>query len=160
MKSKTNYTPSVLERVSSAIAKVTGSSAAFIVAFGIVIVWLGIGPFFKFSATWQLAINTITTITTFLMVFLIQRSQNKDSVAIHLKLNELVVAHDFASNRLVAVENLSEDEMKVLQKYYKHMAELTGKEMPLTESHSISEANARHDRQKSAKSRASKVKAD
>ena len=104
------------------------------------------GPLFKFSDTWQLVINTGTTIITFLMVFLIQRSQNKDSIALHLKLNELVVAHELASNRLVSVEDISEGELKVLQKFYKHLAELTVNELSVEESHSLHNANANHQR--------------
>lgn len=157
MKNKTIPSPSGFEKISAAVTKASGSSAAFVIAFGVILVWLLIGPFVKFSTTWQLAINTITTITTFLMVFLIQRGQNKDSVAIHLKLNELVVAHEFASNRLVAVENITEEELKVLQKYYKHIAALTGEDLPLTESHSIEQANARHESQKAIKTKAGKV---
>lgn len=84
------------------------------------------------------------------MVFLIQRSQNKDSIAIHLKLNELVVAHEFASNRLVAVEDISEDELKVLQKFYKHLAQMTLNELSVEESHSLNVANAHHERKTAA----------
>ena len=80
------------------------------------------------------------------MVFLIQRSQNKDSIAIHLKLNELIVAQEQASNRLIAVESVSEDELRVLQKYYKHLAQMAIKELPVEESHSIHAANTHHAR--------------
>lgn len=134
------------EKISSVVTKATGSTAAFIISFLIIIIWLLSGPIFKFSDTWQLAINTGTTIITFLMVFLIQRSQNKDSIAIHLKLNELVVAHELASNRLVAVENISERELKVLQKFYKHLAQMTLNELSVEESHSLNVANALHAR--------------
>ena len=85
-------------------------------------------------------INTGTTIITFLMVFLIQKAQNKDSLAIQLKLNELVAAHEFASNRLVNVENMSEEDLKVIQKYYAGLSSLTKKEESLQQSHSIDEA--------------------
>ena len=77
---------------------------------------------FGYSDTWQLVINTGTTIVTFLMVFLIQRSQNKDSLAIHLKLNELVAAMNGSSNRLIEVESLSEEELKVLRRHYHKLA--------------------------------------
>ena len=86
----------------------TGSTAAFATALGIIVVWAVVGPLFRFSDTWQLVINTGTTIVTFLMVFLIQRTQNKDALAMHLKLNELVAAMQGASNRLIDVEELSE----------------------------------------------------
>jgi low affinity Fe/Cu permease len=98
------------------------------------------GPFFHYSENWQLVINTGTTIITFLMVFLIQKAQNKDSLAIQLKLNELVAAHEFASNRLVNVENMSEDDLKVIQKFYSSLSKMTGKEESLQQSHSIDEA--------------------
>src|SRR5882757_2714347 len=98
----------LLERWSYRVTLWTGSSWAFACAFLIIVGWLVTGPIFHFSDTWQLVINTGTTIVTFLMVFLIQRSQNKDSLAIQLKLNELVASHEYASNRLVNVESLSE----------------------------------------------------
>jgi low affinity Fe/Cu permease len=138
------------EKISSAVTKATGSTAAFIIAFFIIIVWLISGPLFKFSDTWQLVINTGTTIVTFLMVFLIQRSQNKDSIALHLKLNELVLAHEFASNRLVSVEDISEDELKVLQKFYKRLAQLSGNELSVEETHSLTSASAHHQRKSDA----------
>jgi len=133
------------ERFSSKVTQVTGSSLAFIFALGAVVVWAVMGPFFHFSENWQLVINTGTTIITFLMVFLIQKSQNKDSLAIQLKLNELVAAHEFASNRLVNVENMTEDELKVIKKYYCKLSEMTMKEESLQQSHSIDEAQQNHD---------------
>ena len=117
-----------------------GSTTAFIGAFLIVLVWMATGPFFHYSETWQLVINTGTTIITFLMVFLIQKSQNKDSLAIQLKLNELVAAHEFASNRLVNVENMTEEELRVIQKYYAKLSEFSKKDESLQQSHSIDEA--------------------
>src|SRR4030095_12348974 len=94
--------------------------------------------------TWQLVINTGTTIVTFLMVFLIQRSQNKDAVAIHLKLNELVAALEGASNRLIEVEALSEDEFLTLRKHFTTLARLAAKEANIAQSHSVDEADRRH----------------
>ena len=146
MKKKSTKGPSRFERISHAVTKASGSTAAFVSAFLIIIVWLISGPIFNYSDTWQLVINTGTTIITFLMVFLIQRNQNKDSIAVHLKLNELIIAQDLASNRLVSVEDISEDELKVLQKFYKHLALMTLKEMSVEESHSLNEANAHHER--------------
>ena len=134
------------EKISSTVTKATGSTAAFMIAFFVIIFWILSGPLFNFSDTWQLVINTGTTIVTFLMVFLIQRSQNKDSIALHLKLNELVVASELANNRLVSIEDFSEDELKVLQKFYKHLAELTVNELSVEESHSLNNANANHQR--------------
>ncbi|AWA30703.1 low affinity iron permease family protein [Flavobacterium magnum] len=144
MKKKENKKLSVFEKFASKVTKATGSTPAFLGAFAIVLIWAVLGPFFNYSETWQLVINTGTTIITFLMVFLIQKAQNKDSMAIQLKLNELVASHEFASNRLVDVEDLSEAEMKVLQRYYVLLAELSKKEDSLQHSHSIDEAKETH----------------
>jgi low affinity Fe/Cu permease len=128
------------ERFAARVTKATGSTGAFMTAFFLVVLWGATGPVFHYSETWQLVINTGTTIITFLMVFLIQKAQNKDSLAIQLKLNELVAAHEFASNRLVNVENMSEEELKVIQKYYTGLSSQTKKEESLQQSHSIDEA--------------------
>lgn len=132
------------ERLSINVTKATGTTPAFIIALIIVLVWAATGPIFHYSETWQLVINTGTTIITFLMVFLIQKAQNKDSLAIQLKLNELVAAHKFASNRLVSVEDMTEEELKVIQKYYSKLSEMTKNEESLTQSHSIDEAEDIH----------------
>ncbi len=143
--------PSGFEKMSSLVTRASGSTPAFIGAVFVILIWLVTGPIFHYSDTWQLVINTGTTIITFLMVFLIQRSQNKDSIAIHIKLNELIVAHELANNRLVSVEDISEEELLVLQKYYKHLALMSEKELSLDESHSIAEANAYHEWKTGAK---------
>ena len=117
----------LFEKFASWVSKAAGSTTAFLCAFCIVLVWAATGPFFGFSETWQLVINTGTTIITFLMVFLIQKSQNKDSLAIQMKLNELVASHELASNRLVDVENIPEDELKVIHKYYAKLCTLSQK---------------------------------
>ncbi len=130
----------VMERFSSAVARATGSSAAFLMAMTTVVVWALTGPIFHYSENWQLIINTGTTIVTFLMVFLIQKAQNKESLSVQLKLNELIAATKGASNRLVASENLSEDDLTVLYKHYCAMAELTRQSSDLRQSHSIEEA--------------------
>ncbi|MGH9958813.1 MAG: low affinity iron permease family protein [Pyrinomonadaceae bacterium] len=135
----------VLEDLSLKATKATGSSAAFIIALGVIIVWIITGPLFDFSDTWQLVINTGTTIVTFLMVFLIQRTQNKDSLAIHLKLNEIVAALDGASNRLIDVEDLTEEEIEALHKYYRELARMAKKDLSITQSHTIEEARVRHE---------------
>jgi low affinity Fe/Cu permease len=132
------------EHVSRVIADFTGSTPAFGIALSVIVVWALLGPVFRFSDTWQLVINTGTTIITFLMVFLIQRSQNKDSLAIHLKLNELVAAMQGASNRLIDVEALSEKELATLHRFYGELAKLARKENDVTESHSVEEARQRH----------------
>lgn len=122
------------------ITRVTGSSTAFILAMGVVLIWAATGPLFHYSETWQLVINTGTTIITFLMVFVIQKAQNKESLAVQLKLNELIAATKGASNRLVSVENLSEQELQVLCEHYSAMAELTKQASDLLKSHSVEEA--------------------
>jgi low affinity Fe/Cu permease len=127
-----------------------GSSGAFGLAALVVIAWAAIGPFIGFGDTWQLAINTGTTIVTFLMVFLIQRSQNKDARAVQLKLNEIVAALQGASNRLVDVESLSEDELRVLREHYGHLAALAGQDADPAQSHSVEEAERRHREKRSA----------
>lgn len=119
----------------------TGSTTAFFSAISLVILWALVGPIFNFSDTWQLVINTGTTVITFLMVFLIQKSQNKDAMAIQLKLNELVAAHELASNRLVNVEGMTEDELRVLQKYYAVLARRAQRDESLQQTHSIEEAS-------------------
>jgi low affinity Fe/Cu permease len=132
---------SFFEKLASKVAVATGSTTAIIIAFTCIVVWALSGPFFHYSETWQLVINTGTTIITFLMVFLIQKSQNKESMAVQLKLDELVAAHELASNRLVDVENMSEEELKVIQKYYSRLKFDTKKDESLHESHSIDEAD-------------------
>lgn len=134
----------LLERLSFQATKATGTSMAFVLALTVVVVWLITGPFFNFSDTWQLVINTGTTIVTFLMVFLIQRAQNKDALALHLKLNEIVAAMEGASNRLIDVEDLSEAEIDALRKYYRRLIELARSDDNLTATHSIEEAASRH----------------
>jgi low affinity Fe/Cu permease len=133
------------EAFASSVTKATGSTSAFIIAFLLVLIWGTTGPLFHYSDAWQMIINTGTTIITFLMVFLIQKAQNKDSLAIQLKLNELVAAHEFASNRLVNVENMTEDELRVIHKYYSKLSEFTKKEETMQQSHSIDEAHELHD---------------
>lgn len=136
------------DRFASAVTKATGSTPAIIIAFLLVMIWACCGPVFHYSENWQLVINTGTTIITFLMVFLIQKSQNKDSLAIQLKLNELVAAHEFASNRLVNVENIPEEDLKIIQKYYTGLSSMTKKEESLRQSHSIDEAEASNELKK------------
>jgi low affinity Fe/Cu permease len=133
-----------LERLSTAVARWTGGTTAFILAVAVVLAWVCTGPLFGYSDTWQLVINTGTTVVTFLMVFLIQRSQNKDALALQLKLNELVAAMKGASNRLIDVEDLDEAELRVLHQHYRALARLAKRDGKLTESHSIEEAETRH----------------
>jgi len=122
------------------VAQATGSQWAFFIALTAIILWGITGPVFGYSDTWQLVINTGTTIITFLMVFIIQKSQNKDSKSVQLKLNELIAANKLASNRLIVVEDLTEEELDTLHNYYMKLAEETKKRMAMKESHSVEEA--------------------
>ena len=123
---------------SSYVTKVTGGVYAFIIAIAIVIIWAATGPLFKFSDTWQLVINTGTTIVTFLMVFVIQHSQNKDTVALQLKLNELIAASK-ASNKLISIENLTDEELEKIRHFYSALSDITKKENE-NKVHSIEES--------------------
>lgn len=136
--------PNFFERLAHRATVLSGTTALFIAALIIILAWLVSGPIFNFSDTWQLAINTGTTIVTFLMVFLIQRMQNKDSRALHLKLNELVASLKGPSNRLIDAEDLTEEELETLSRYYRHLAGMARKESDLSASHSIEEAGELH----------------
>jgi low affinity Fe/Cu permease len=145
MASHRKYT-NVFERISHYCTEFTGSTFAFITAVCIILGWLITGPIFRFSDTWQLVINTGTTIITFLMVFLIQRAQNKDSKALHIKLNELIASLKGPSNRLIDIEELTESELETLAVYYRKLSEMAKKEKDLSVSHSIEEAHQIHKR--------------
>ncbi|HTE02489.1 MAG TPA: low affinity iron permease family protein [Mucilaginibacter sp.] len=145
MKKKANF----FERFSNWATNATGSSAAFIIAVVVIVIWLVTGPVFNYSDTWQLIINTGTTIVTFLMVFLIQKAQNKDSKAIHLKLNELLASHAGTSNRMVDIENLNEKDLDQLHKFYAEISDLAEKEDDITCTHSIDAAAENHQRKSS-----------
>jgi low affinity Fe/Cu permease len=135
----------LLERLAGRVTAWTGGNGGFATAVGVIVVWAVLGPVFRYSDTWQLVINTGTTIVTFLMVFLIQRSQNKDALAIHIKLNELVAAVEGASNRLIDVEGLSEEDLEVLREHFHELAKLAKGERDTRQSHSIDEARQRHE---------------
>lgn len=132
METKRNF----FERFANWATKFTGSSPAFIGAVTIVVLWAITGPIFNYSETWQLVINTGTTIITFLMVFLIQKAQNKDSKAIQLKLNELVASSAKASNRMVDIEDLTEEELDKIHQFYAKLAQLAKKDHSLNVTHS------------------------
>jgi low affinity Fe/Cu permease len=135
-----------LEQLSSWATVATGSTVGFTSAALLIVLWLVSGPLFHYSDTWQLSINTVTTIVTFLMVFLIQRSQNKEAMAVQLKLNELVASKTGASNRLIDVEDLTEGELRILHRHYQRLSEAAKKDEDLTQSHSIDEAASRQSR--------------
>ena len=130
----------MFDKVASKITTWTGSSPAFLTAFAVVLLWAATGPVFGYSETWQLVINTGTTIITFLMVFIIQKSQNKDSKAIQLKLNELIAASRHASNRMVDIEDLTEEELNVLHKFYQKLSDVAEDDQDIHNSHSIDAA--------------------
>ena len=132
------------DQMATKVTKASGKPAAFIIACLIIIIWGVTGPIFHFSDTWQLVINTGTTIITFLMVFIIQQTQNKDTIALQIKLNELIASSEVASNRLVSAEDLTADELEVLKKFYTKLSALAGKEKNIHTSHSLDEADVKH----------------
>lgn len=143
-KIKTSAITLYFEKFAAKVTKATGSPWAFILAFLVIVIWAVTGPIFGFSDTWQLVINTGTTIITFLMVFVIQQSQNKDTTALQLKLNELIAATSTASNRLIDVEELSAEELAALKKFYSKLSELAKKENDIHKTHSLDEATESH----------------
>ena len=142
---------SVFDRFAGGVAHAVGTPWAFAVAFGAILVWALVGPLFRFSDSWQMVVNTGTTIVTFLMVFLIQQSQNKDSLAVHIKLNELLAAHELTSNRVVAIEDLDERELETLRSFYSQLAQLAEQEGGVKKSHSLDDANEAHARKRVAR---------
>ena len=134
----------MFDRFSAQVTRVTGKPLTFIVACVIVITWALLGPVFHFSDTWQLVINTGTTIITFLMVFVIQQSQNKDTMALQLKLNELIAATREASDRLIDIEDLTPEELETIKKFYVQLAKLAKKEKSLKETHSLTGTTLKH----------------
>lgn len=132
-----------LGRFAHAVTMWTGSTWGFFLACLVIVLWLISGPFFHYSDTWQLVINTATTIVTFLMVFLLQRSQNKESQAMQLKLNEILAALEGASNRLINIEDLGEEEVRKLHARYQLLAQQVRKLGDVCGAHSIDEARRR-----------------
>jgi low affinity Fe/Cu permease len=133
----------LLEVFSRQATAASGSATAFLLAVLVIVAWLATGPLFHYSDTWQLVINTGTTIVTFLMVFLIQRAQNKDAVAIQLKLNELIAATAGASNHLISVEQRPERELQILRDHYARLLEVITREQDIGCTHSVEEADER-----------------
>lgn len=105
-------------KISAKAAEILGNAWIFILATALIIVWLLVGPLFNFSDTWQLIANTITSVTTFLMVFIIQNTQNRDSKSIQLKLDELIRSHKQAHNSIIDLEKLSDEQLKELENKY------------------------------------------
>ena len=115
----------LFRRLACTSAEALGSSWAFVAAVLVVVVWAASGPFFAFSDTWQLVINTGTTVVTFLMVFLIQNAQNRDAKALHLKLDELIHAIKEARNELIDVEDMTDEELTRLQEEFTRLRQTT-----------------------------------
>jgi low affinity Fe/Cu permease len=130
----------LFDRFATAVSKITGSSIAFLCAFVIVIIWAIAGPFVNFSNSWHLIINTGITIVTFLMVFIIQQAQNKDTMSLQLKLNELIAATKGASNRVLNIEDMTEEELKVLKRFYSKLSDLSERDGNFGAAHSVDEA--------------------
>ena len=122
----------VFRRVANKISVGTGSAWAFLLAFGVVLAWAISGPAFHFSSTWQLFINTGTTIVTFLMVFLIQNTQNRDGKALQLKLDELIRASEPARDNFIDVEDLTDSELAELDKEFKRLHENYNNKSPIS----------------------------
>ena len=120
----------LFRRLAAKTIGVVGSPGAFIAAVALIIVWGISGPIFNFSDTWELVINTLTTIITFLMVFLIQNAQNRDSRALHLKLDELIRAIKGARTELVDLEDLTDDELSLLQAEFRRLRESAHNSVP------------------------------
>ncbi len=139
-----NQPNQLFERFAHKMTLWTGRPAAFILAVLVLIIWGASGPIFDYSDTWQLVINTSTTIVTFLMVFLIQQTQNKDAHSLQLKLNELIAATNGASSRLINVEDLSEAELDQLHAFYRELVALAKKDTTLGATHSVEEARSTH----------------
>ena len=129
--------PKTFEAAAQWSGRQAGRASTFLLAVALIVVWLVSGPLFGFSDTWQLVINTGTTIVTFLMVFLIQQSQNKDSIAVHLKLDELLAANRDASDRMIGIEQLDEQDLRELGNFYMRLAERSKKTGLDKEAHSI-----------------------
>jgi low affinity Fe/Cu permease len=147
---KKHFLHLLFDKIANKVTKAAGSPYAFMMALIIILVWALTGPIFKYSNTWQLVINTGTTIITFIMVFVIQQTQNKDTMALQLKLNELIACNKEASNRLIDIEDLTELELQDLKKFYIKLASLSKKETDLFKSHSIDEAKEKDKEKKEA----------
>jgi low affinity Fe/Cu permease len=149
-----------IDKAASFIVNIAGRTTTVFIVFIIVVVWGVAGFFLNFSARWEMMIGTASSVVTILMVFLILKSQSKESLSIQLKLNELVASHESASNRLVNVEGMSEDELKVIQKYYSRLSDFAKKQDTLQESHSIDELHQEHSIKREMEDELGKAKND
>lgn len=144
----TSHHQSRIERFATTVSSGAGNSRTFLTAVALVLFWLVTWPIFDYSTNRQLIINTGTTIITFLMVFLIQKTANKDNLAIQLKLNELIACTHAASNRVINIEDLSEDELKTIHAFYQHLASFAKEEKNLHTIYSIDAARSNHTKKK------------
>jgi low affinity Fe/Cu permease len=119
----TNSWSAMFSHMAAKTAQLAGKPVTFLIAVAVVVLWAASGPFFGFSDTWQLVINTSTTIITFLMVFLIQHTQNRDTLAVQLKLAELILAAQGAKNKLATAEDLCEEDLEQLHEEYRKRAD-------------------------------------
>lgn len=142
-------------KIANKVSNWTGSISAFLLAFGVVIVWAVLGPSFHYSSTWQLVINTGTTIVTFLMVFLIQNTQNRDGKAMQLKLDELIRASKAARDSFLDLEDLTDDELLIIDEEFKKLHEMQQVNPVLHKLHSKIEQE--HHRRKSLQQHASQM---
>ena len=147
-----------IEKMASRVVIIAGKTSTVLIIFVLVIGWGISGFFLKFSPRWEMIIEIASSVITILMVFLILKSQNKDSLSIQLKLNELVAANETASNRLVNVEGMTEEELKVIQKYYSRLGEFAKKQDSLQQSHSIDEVHEEHSIKKEMEQELGEVK--
>jgi low affinity Fe/Cu permease len=143
MSQRSNFSHSI-EKGASRVVLIAGKTSTVLIVLILVICWGISGFFLSFSSQWAMVIEIASSVITILMVFLILKSQNKDSLSIQLKLNELVAANESTSNRLVNVEGMTEGELMVIQKYYSRLSEFAKKEDNLQQSHSIDEVHEEH----------------
>ncbi len=148
----------VFRKYAARVAELVGTSWAFLSAVAIIALWGATGPLFHFSDTWQLVINTSTTIITFLMVFLIQNTQNRDAKAIHLKLDELIWAIKGARNHMIDLEHMSDQELEELHRQFIHVARLTEHNPSLGEPPAMTSETPRRAAKKAAHAVASELK--
>jgi low affinity Fe/Cu permease len=149
-----------MEEIASRITNMAGSTAMILIVFFFILSWIIAGFLLHFSDRWVSVIEIASSVITIVMVFLIQKSQNKHSLSIQLKLNELVAANEKASNRLVNVEDMTEDELKVIEKYYSKLSDFANKQQNLQQSHSIDELHEDHSIKKEMEDELTKVNKD
>ena len=133
-----------IDRIAFNIVNIASRTITIFFVFLFILAWGIAGFYFGFSARWELIMGTTSSSITILMVFLILKAQNKDWLSVQLKLNELVASNESASNRLVNVEGMTEEELKVIRKYYSKLSDFAGRQNTLQESHSIDETHQEH----------------